>query len=217
MKYLKITRNTKNIFFDFDGVIVDSNKSKEINIEIAIKKNCKKLRKIKDSILFFNKYAGVGRQEKLQKFFEKKTVDNIMLDYEKLCNEFYDLSVPTKGALNFIEKIYKFSEKTNLYILSGGEKKEIERFLCRNNMLHFFKDILSSEDSKTNHLKKKSSSKDDIFFGDSFSDFKAAKNTLIQFIYVYGYKSDKSCISKSDKKNINHQIKNFSELKIEQS
>ena len=138
-----------------------------------------------------------------------------MEEYSISCNSFYKKSIPTIGTINFLQRISSLSIKPNLYILSGGEKKEIINFLKGNNIECFFKDLLCSEEEKSNHLKNKVLNKNDIFFGDSFTDYKAAKQNNIKFVYVYGFKSEKSCINKSDAKNITLAIKNFSDLLIQ--
>ena len=214
MKYLFITENTKNIFFDFDGVLVDSNKSKEISIKKAIQNNCNDKKKIIDALTFFNKYAGISREKKLKKFFQPKVIKKIMDDYSLLCYEFYEVANPTKGSYEFIQNLSKLTQKINLFILSGGEKGEIKRFIKRNNMNHFFKGILSSEDNKINHIKKTKPSEDDIFFGDTFSDLNASRKSRINFVYVYGFKSKKSCLNDDDERSVNLIIKDFTELKI---
>ena len=55
----------KKIFIDFDGVIVDSNKFKEIAIEKSIYDATGINRKSKEALDYFNKFAGVSRKIKL--------------------------------------------------------------------------------------------------------------------------------------------------------
>ena len=68
-----------------------------------------------------------------------------------------------------LEKFLKFLKTKNkdikIYILSGGEKKEIELFLKKNSLISYFDEILASEKSKIEHLLKKEVSKNDIFIG----------------------------------------------------
>ena len=67
-KSFTISKNTRKIFLDFDGVLVDSNKYKEISIEKSIKFYEKNLEIIKNSVGFFNANAGLAREGKLRKF-----------------------------------------------------------------------------------------------------------------------------------------------------
>ena len=60
--------NSKKIFLDFDGVIVDSNKFKERSIEKAIFKLLGKNEETIKAVNFFNKNAGISRESKLSNF-----------------------------------------------------------------------------------------------------------------------------------------------------
>ena len=55
MQTFIISEDTNKIFFDFDGVIVDSNKFKELAIEGVIKNNCSSLGKeIEEKTILIN-------------------------------------------------------------------------------------------------------------------------------------------------------------------
>ena len=51
--------NTKKIFIDFDGVIVDSNNLKEISIKESVYKIVGNNRKSNQALTFFNENAGI--------------------------------------------------------------------------------------------------------------------------------------------------------------
>ena len=67
--------NTKNIFIDFDGVIVDSNNLKEISIKESVYKIVGNNRKSNQALTFFNENAGIPRDQKLSLFFSNKDKD----------------------------------------------------------------------------------------------------------------------------------------------
>ena len=62
----------KNIFIDFDGVIVNSNKFKELAIEESIFQLFGENKNNVNAINYFNKNAGISRKIKLSLFFEEK-------------------------------------------------------------------------------------------------------------------------------------------------
>ena len=71
-------KKSKNIFIDSDGVIVDSNKFKERSIRNSIFDIVRDPKYSEKAIRYFNEYAGVGRKEKLEKFFDQVTVKKIL-------------------------------------------------------------------------------------------------------------------------------------------
>ena len=122
---------SNKIFIDFDGVIVDSNDFKEIAIE---KINIKVLGKTKKAFAandFFNINAGISKET--CKFFKENVVSEIMHYYAIECGIYFEKALPTNGLLEFLNFIKSNKKKINLFILSSGEKDEIE-FL--NNILY---------------------------------------------------------------------------------
>ena len=116
--------NCKKIFFDFDGVIVDSNNFKEKAITESIKQVCPKNLNVENSISFFNKNAGEGREKKLSKFFDKNTVDKILNVYAEKCFKFFYYQRTTFGCRDFINKLRINHPHLKLHILSGGNYNE---------------------------------------------------------------------------------------------
>ena len=194
---MRILHECKNIFIDFDGVIVDSNKFKEGAIEKSIFKLFGNNKKSQEAVKYFNANAGISRKDKLSKYFDEKDVSVIMKIYSKECDNFFSRATPTEGLVSFLEYIKLQNKYIKIYILSGGEKNEINLFLKQNNLLQFFDDILSSEQSKIDHIKEKKVSENDIFIGDSKNDLRTSLQSRINFILFEGYKSLESFPSKN--------------------
>jgi len=199
--------NCKKIFFDFDGVIVDSNSFKEKAIIESINNLNLEKRISKEAISYFNENAGIGREKKLLKFFGKEIVDKILLDYSQKCLNHFTKVKPTLGCLEFLEFLKKKFPEIKLYILSGGNLEEILLFLKSNNMGNIFHKILHDNFSKKDHLINEKAEHNDLFFGDSKGDLNTAKNHPLSFILVKGYGSINS------KPNKNYE--NFSKLIID--
>ena len=202
----------KNLFIDFDGVIVDSNKFKESAIEKSILKWNKKCKKTFKAIDYFNINAGLPRKKKLSLFFEDDNVKNIMETYSQECDSFFLKAKPTNGIKKFLKFIKEKNKNVNIFILSGGEKKEIITFLEKNFLLNFFNGILASEKTKVEHISDIGISGNDIFIGDSNNDLKTALKTGLSFILFDEYKSIKSFPKESLINNILFQTKNFESL-----
>ena len=202
----------KNLFIDFDGVIVDSNKFKEFAIEKAILKWNKKCKNTFEAIDYFNINAGLSRKKKLSLFFEELCVTNIMETYSQECDAFFLKAKPTKSIEKFLRFVKEKNKNINIFILSGGEKKEIISFLEKNFILHFFNGILASEKTKVEHIQDIGISGNDIFIGDSNNDLKTALKTGLNFILFDEYKSMKSYPRESLINNILFKTKNFESL-----
>tara|TARA_Y100000994_G_scaffold245007_1_gene245876 strand:+ start:1079 stop:1729 length:651 start_codon:yes stop_codon:yes gene_type:complete len=200
----------KLIFLDFDGVIVDSNKFKELAIKKSLYDVIGRTKKTEEALNYFNKYAGVSRKVKLSKFFKNSDIYKILEQYEKACKSFFQKAEPTIGFKEFIKYIKINFKKIRIFILSGGEKQEIIDFLQQNNIFYYFEDILSSNKTKQDHLKDFKVSKNDIFIGDSLSDLKASTEIDISFILLENFKSKESFPSEElIKKHVLYRTNNF--------
>ena len=203
----------QKIFIDFDGVIVDSNKFKELSIEKAIFKIIGKNTKSIKAINYFNINAGISRKIKLSLFFCKDEVREILEIYSEECRKFFFQANPTNGLIEFLKYLKDYYSDIKIFVLSGGEKKEIYFFLKRNQLLPFFEDILASEKNKTTHLKEKQVCKNDIFIGDSKNDLNSSLRFDLHFILFEGYKSKESFPEiELIKKNAFLKTKNFVSL-----
>jgi len=133
--------------------------------------------------------------------------------YSDECNQFFQEALPNAYLKQFLEYLSHNHNKISIFILSGGEKKEIEFFLKKNRLISHFEEILASSKSKIEHLKDKKVSNNDIFIGDSKNDLKASLSSGIKFILFEEYKSNKSFPSEDlIKGNVFLRTKNFQTL-----
>ena len=79
----------RKLFIDFDGVIVDSNKFKELAIKRSIYKLMGKNKISTDAINYFNINAGVSRFKKLSLFYKNEDIKNILDLYSEQCRLFF--------------------------------------------------------------------------------------------------------------------------------
>ena len=205
-------KNIKNLIFDFDGVILDS-------VEIKNKAFLKTLKpfnkNIKKKFMKFHlNNLGVSRFKKFEylckDLLKQKKYEKLK---KKLINQF---SRYTKEGINkapFIEGIKIFLAKykyLNLFISSGTPQTELRRNCKEKKIKHLFSEILGSPMTKIEHidlLKKKYNvnKANSIFFGDSSTDYYAAKISKIDFVQVG---------SSLKKKNIKFKINNFNDKKM---
>lgn len=189
----------KNIFFDFDGVILDSMPIRDKGFEEMVSKYTQDKKMIEEFLEFHRYNAGLSRFFKFRYFFEKmlkKDIsEKIILD---LANDFSEImkreltnkKYLIKETVDFITNNYT---KYNMYIVSGSEQNEL-RYLCKElGISDYFKIILGSPIHK-NDLVKNIISQEDlnvkecILIGDSINDYDAAITNDIDF---YGYNNEK--------------------------
>lgn len=187
----------KTIFWDFDGVILDSMPIRNYGFTKIFEKFDKKLL---DKLLEYHTFnGGLSRYVKIRYFYNtllgsevsdekvKELADkfsNIMK--AELTNKKYLI----RETVEFIEKNYK---NYNFHIVSGSDEKELN-YLCNElGLTKYFKTIERSPTPKNdlvkNILQKYSyNPKEAILIGDSINDFDAANINGIKF---YGYNNEK--------------------------
>ena len=185
-------KRCEKLFIDFDGVIVDSNKFKELAIKKSVYELMGKNKKSIEAINYFNINAGVSRFKKLSLFYNDVIVKKILNSYSAQCRLFFTEASSTKGFKKFLQYLRKEQKHIKIFILSGGEEKEIYLFLKKNHLLTYFEEILASTKSKVDHLIEKKVCENDIFIGDSKNDLHSSIKTGLKFILFEEFKSKES-------------------------
>lgn len=213
----------KAIVFDFDGVIIDSEKI-WLDAKIkALKKNKIKLKKNTN----FNSYIGISSRIFFKKFIPKKnyinTINNVNQSYNHLLEkEFSKIPKLNKGILNILKL-----PNLKFCIVSNNSKDFILKSLKSHNILKYFekKFIIALRKTKLRKplpygyleiLKKLNCKPNEIIvIEDSSTGIKAAKKARIKYIFKYSQfklKQIKSYINilslTSFKKNYNNIIIN---------
>jgi len=204
----------KSIIFDFDGVILDSNKIKS-NAFIKLFKDKNKNQEKLDMIIRYHKdNMGISRNKKIKFYYENilkekitnKEVDKIASDYSKLV---FNKIIKTKfisGSKYFLSKNFK---RYLFFVSSGTPENELINICEKRKIDKYFTGIYGSPDNKEKHIKrimKKNSLKENevIFIGDALADYNAAVKNKIFFIginYINNRKNKK-----------NFYINNFNEV-----
>ena len=175
-----------NIIFDFDGVIINSHKTKteafyeifkSYGKNVAYKAKKFHERNIGKSRFFKFKFI---LKKILNKNINKSELAKLDKKYKKKKKKKMKLMTPSKYLLKFL-KGQKYNN--NLYISTGTPQNKIIKILKEKNLLSYFKKIYGSPSSKISHINEiKKSNKNILFIGDSLEDYNAAKKTNINFI-----------------------------------
>lgn len=180
----------KGIIFDFDGVIVESVSVKtDAFAELYSKYNDDVIKNIIDHHLA---NGGMSRFKKIKHYhnnFLKKAITKSELEY--LADKFSKIVLKKVIKAPYVSGIYKFIEgnyqKYKFFISTGTPQKEIKIICQSRDIKKFFLGIYGSPDSKITHIdkimsKNKLKSNELLFFGDSNTDYDAAKERKIKFV-----------------------------------
>lgn len=205
-----ILYNVENIFFDFDGVILDSNDCKtNAFYEMYLSYG----RDIADQVKEYHKRnGGISRYEKF-KYWEKKYF-NRDIDKEELKNlaDIFSKKVKNNvinskevdGSINFIKTIHS---NVKLWIISGTPQDELRDICNEINISEYFEAIYGSPNSKKywtekiisdNNLNRENT----LFIGDALADYDAAIFSKIKFLLI----------ESEDNKSLFKKIKNISRI-----
>ncbi len=210
-----------NIIFDFDGVILNSNKIKTL----AFKTISKEFGSEKSNHLvnYHLKNGGISRFEKISWF-----VKNILkIENEHLINKLiYDYGVEVKKSLFECEfrtnltSLRKKLEGTFWSIASGGLEEEIKNFLIKKSFIHYFENgVYGSPTPKieiVENIKLSSKSNNNIWFliGDSIYDYECAREYEMNFILATDWSEIKNPCKFAKENNIEY-ISGIEELDLE--
>ena len=192
----------KNIFFDFDGVIVNSNRIKTLSF-LHVYRNYDKLilKKIKKH---HESNGGLSRFKKFKYYHKnflniginKKEIKELSLQFTNFA---YQKIIAKKLMPGFLRFIDYNKDKYNLYVISATPQIEIRKICKEKKIFDLFIAIYGSPNDKPNIinkiiLKNKYIKNQCLYIGDSYNDLIAAKKSRINFLgfgnYFYKKKLD---------------------------
>jgi len=173
----------QTVFFDFDGVIADTNTLKKRNIHASVAKHLAP-QPAAEFVSFFTANNGVPREKKVYSRFDAQTGRQILQDYARRNRESFERISTTPGFELFFQNCQQDGART--WVLSGGDAGEI-RAILRRNGLDQFDGILAGPDTKSEHLRRLEYPEPALFIGDSRHDHEVAKEFGLGFIFMSGY------------------------------
>lgn len=184
--------NYDAVFFDCDGVILQSNHIKtKVFAETLIYEDQES---INSFISYHMKNGGISRYKKFEYFFKNikqdqnyknKSIDAVQ-KYSKKVFKYLISANFVPGFLNIIN--YLNNKEVPCYVISGGDQKELHKVFKIKGIVSNFQKIMGSPLSKFDHAANlnylKLFDKSCILFGDSFVDMKIAKKYNIDFCFL---------------------------------
>ncbi|MDO8140631.1 MAG: HAD hydrolase-like protein [Candidatus Brocadiales bacterium] len=180
----------KVIFFDFDGVILESVDIKTNAFAELFEREGKDV--VEKVVDYHLKNTGISRYEKFRYVYReilKRPLDD--KEFNVLCNNFAGLVVEgvlkapyVKGAKEFLEN---YTSEYKCYVVSATPQVELEEIILKRYMSHFFKSIYGAPTKKSNAVRnilmsERIDSNVAVYVGDALSDYKAAIDNFVHFI-----------------------------------
>ena len=206
----------EGLYFDFDGVIVDSVPIKAH----AFKKLFESYGKfVADKVYndYFNT-VGINRKEKITIYhreFLNQTLSESQLN--RICERFSSIVVDAIANAPLIPGIEEYlifvHKRMPIFVISSAPDTELKEIIRRHKLGQYFNEVLGSLTNKAvaiDMLNRKYSLDPQkcIFYGDAESDYKAAVASGVQFCAVIG----RTGSSLLDKIPLVNRIKDFREL-----
>ena len=183
-------KKAKTIFWDFDGVIKDSVSVKSDAFEeLFLPFGSDVAKKIR---MHHEDNGGMSRYDKLPIYLNlagEKYSKDLIIKYEKQFSKLVMNRVINspwvEGALEYIKTNYKAQK---FFLITATPQKEIEEILKKLEISKYFKKVIGSPTNKKDALKIILSNEninldDSIMIGDSCSDYEAAKENNVFFVF----------------------------------
>tara|TARA_Y100000310_G_scaffold313299_1_gene361502 strand:- start:863 stop:1495 length:633 start_codon:yes stop_codon:yes gene_type:complete len=181
------------VFFDFDGVIVDSVPTKGEAFAELFREFGPEIEKKVVEYHFAN--GGISREEKFKYFFKEFLRKPLTQNHlTQLCQQFSDLVLEKvitapflPGVLDALEQLKK--DNTSSFVVSGTPQDEIRYIVEQRDLSKYFQGVYGSPRKKGEIIKElldenNLSQRKCLFIGDSLSDYEGAKETGVFFLGI---------------------------------
>lgn len=189
--------NHSVIFWDFDGVIMDSMPIRDRGFSEVLKSY--PTDEVEKLMIYHRKNGGLSRYVKFRYFFENIRTENVTEKrIMELADEFSKIMLSLlinetlliNDSLSFIKENYN---NYDMHIVSGSDGIELNQICHALNLSRYFKSINGSPTPKIdlvyNLLNKFKYKKESVaLIGDSKNDFDAA---IVNGILFFGYNNEK--------------------------
>jgi kynurenine formamidase/phosphoglycolate phosphatase-like HAD superfamily hydrolase len=181
------------LFFDFDGVILDSVDIKTFAFRELYKRYGQNV--INKVVKHHRANGGMSRFDKFSLYHKKFLgIDLSKKEVSALAEKFSQIVFKKVLKADFIAGAKDFLEicrknKKDCFLVSATPQQEIKKIIQCRKLKKYFKAIKGSPQSKEDNIrdiiaKYKLDKKRTVFFGDAINDLKAANSNCIKFIGI---------------------------------
>lgn len=187
-------QTTQAIFFDFDGVIVDSTAIKTEAFRELFSSYSDTV--VNQVLAYHKQHGGISRVEKIRYAhhhllgspLDEKELGNWAARYAELVVEKVVDCRLIDGAQAILERMHS---KIPLFVISGTPEDELEEILKRRGMTGYFSAVHGSPVRKPEHIRNllerfRLVPSYCLFVGDAMTDYLAAKETGMPFVGIKG-------------------------------
>lgn len=182
--------NWQAILWDFDGVLMNSNKVRDMGFNEVLKDFPKQ--QVEDLLKFHQENGGLSRYVKFRFFFEKIRKEQISEEEVKrwaqkfseiMLKNLVNTELLILETLNFV----KNNPKTPMHIVSGSDQEELRQLCEKLSIARFFRSIEGSPTPKKQLVgdlleRNEYVPENCILIGDSVNDFEAAHENGMAFM-----------------------------------
>jgi len=182
------------LFFDFDGVIVDSNATKSEAFRTLFADYDEEI--VTEIVAYHQQHGGISRVEKILHAHEhiiKQPLTDAELDdwageYSKLVVDKVIAADWIAGAKEFLDGV---AATVPVFVISGTPEDELRHIIVKRKMSGYFQEILGSPIRKPEHIRRlltryRLVPEHCLFVGDALTDYHAAEETGLHFIGIQG-------------------------------
>ncbi len=182
------------IFFDFDGVIVDSNSIKTEAFRTMFSDYDRDT--IAKVVAYHRQHGGISRVEKIRYAYQHIVNQPLTEDeLARLAKRYSELVMEKVINIDMIDGVAEFLDNVlgalPIFVISGTPEDELRQIINRRKMSGYFQEILGSPIKKPVHISNllvdyRLEPRHCVFVGDALTDFKAARQTGVAFIGIQG-------------------------------
>ncbi len=218
---MKKLNSYKNLIFDCDGIILNSNKIKtEAFREVVFHFGNEAAEEL---VKFHVMNGGISRYEKFNYFFETislhHNLDKNYINVEKLIKNYGSIVQKKLAVCEISKQIMQYRKYSDAiwYVVSGSDQNELIKIFKKKQLINNFEGgIYGSPLSKDEIFKNIFKDKMDeisksIYIGDSKYDYLAAKKIGIDFVFLSKWSEFKDIENYAKNKNINF-FKEFQDI-----
>ena len=188
-------RRLQALFFDFDGVIVDSIQTKTEAFHILFNDCSDEV--IQNVEEFHKQHGGISRVDKIAHAHEHFIGAPLCEEeLKKWSARYSDLVVEKVIEVPWIKGAKEFLESTrnstlDVFVISGTPEVELNYIIDKRGITDYFDERLGSPIRKPDHIRRllekyKLKPDDCVFIGDALTDYDAAKETGLHFVGIQG-------------------------------
>lgn len=180
------------IFFDFDGVIVDSTHTKTEGFRSLFSGYGDEI--VDRVVDYHRQHGGISRVDKID--YAHRNIIGQALTKEELAHwaaNYSELVVEKVIGVDWVSGAEQFlvtiQGKVPLFVISGTPEDELKHIIERRNITQLFQEILGSPVKKPAHIRQllgkyQLNPGQCVFVGDALTDYDAAIETGLHFIGI---------------------------------